>query len=60
LTEDVVGDVGEFLEPHIRIELDALGDDRRGTIVLMNIAEPNGRWDVLCRMERLHNDQHYY
>lgn len=51
LAENVVGDVGEFLEPHMRIELDTLGNDWRGSIVLMNIAEPNSRRNILCGVD---------
>jgi hypothetical protein len=51
LTENVVGDMGEFLEPNVRIKFDALGDHRRRSIVLINIAEPNSRWNILCKTE---------
>jgi len=47
LAENVIGNVGEFLEPHVRIKLDTLGNDRRGSVVLVDVGKPNSRWDVL-------------
>jgi len=47
LRKDVVGEMGNLLEPEIGVELDALGGDRSDGIVQVNIAEPDGRVNVL-------------
>lgn len=50
LSEDMVSDVSDLLEPEIGVELDALGGDRSSNVVQVHIAEPDGGVDVLCML----------